>query len=114
RTRSTRLSTAQRLIDSAGVYTGLTAVHPLTGKSIPIYVASYVLEGYGTGAVMGVPAHDSRDQRFAASNNLPSIVVIQPSPSATTSAATKSVASDVFSDSGVLINSDRFNGLTSV
>lgn len=58
-----------------GVWTGASALHPVTGKKIPVWVADYVLMGYGTGAVMGVPAHDERDFGFATTYQLPIIPV---------------------------------------
>ena len=53
-----------------GINTGLYAIHPITGASIPIYVASYVISDYGTGAIMGVPAHDQRDWDFTKENRV--------------------------------------------
>lgn len=53
-----------------GINTGLYATHPITGATIPIYVASYVVSDYGTGAVMGVPAHDQRDWNFTKANRI--------------------------------------------
>jgi leucyl-tRNA synthetase len=64
--------------DKRGMATGLWAVHPVTGEDVPIYVANFVLMGYGTGAVMGVPAHDTRDGEFAKSYGLPVKPVIVP------------------------------------
>ncbi len=61
----------------SGEFTGAYALHPFTGKEVPIWVADYVLGGYGTGAVMGVPAHDSRDHAFAKHFNLPILQVIE-------------------------------------
>ncbi|GIV26312.1 MAG: leucine--tRNA ligase [Bacteroidia bacterium] len=61
-----------------GVFTGAYAIHPFTSKKIPVWIADYVLYHYGTGAVMAVPAHDSRDFRFAKHFHLPIIQVIQP------------------------------------
>ena len=61
-----------------GVFTGVYVVHPLTGAKVPVWVGSFVLMGYGTGAVMAVPAHDSRDFAFARQHRLPIRVVIQP------------------------------------
>ncbi|ETW00700.1 leucine-tRNA ligase [Aphanomyces invadans] len=61
---------------TAGVPLGLSAVHPLTGQAVPLYLAEYVLPGVGTGAVMGVPAHDDRDAVFASHHNLPISVVL--------------------------------------
>ena len=62
-----------------GVFTGVYVVHPLTGAKIPVWVGSFVLMGYGTGAVMAVPAHDTRDFAFARQHGLPIKIVIQPS-----------------------------------
>ena len=61
----------------SGVFTGAYAINPLTGKEIPVYVSDYVLAGYGTGAIMAVPAHDSRDYAFARHFNLPVIPLIE-------------------------------------
>src|SRR5262249_10839893 len=61
-----------------GVATGLSVVHPLTQQAIPLWIGSFVLMGYGTGAVMGVPAHDERDFAFARQHGLSIRVVIQP------------------------------------
>ncbi len=63
--------------EKTGVYLGATAINPINGKSIPIYVADYVLGSYGTGAVMAVPAHDTRDYAFAKKHNLPIIQVLE-------------------------------------
>ena len=69
----------ERMIDKkvSGVFTGSYAVNPLTGKNIPVYVSDYVLAGYGTGAIMAVPAHDSRDYAFARHFDLPIIPLIE-------------------------------------
>lgn len=69
----------ERLIDKSvtGVFTGAYAVNPLTGKNIPVWISDYVLAGYGTGAIMAVPAHDSRDYAFARHFNLPVIPLIE-------------------------------------
>lgn len=69
----------ERLMDKkvTGVFTGAYAVNPLTGKNIPIWVSDYVLAGYGTGAIMAVPAHDSRDYAFARKFDLPVIPLIE-------------------------------------
>ncbi|MBD5222144.1 MAG: leucine--tRNA ligase [Bacteroidales bacterium] len=61
----------------SGVFTGSYAINPLTGKEIPIWISDYVLAGYGTGAIMAVPAHDSRDYAFARHFNLPVIPLIE-------------------------------------
>ena len=69
----------ERLIDKkvSGVFSGSYAVNPVTGDNIPIYISDYVLAGYGTGAIMAVPAHDSRDYAFARKFNLPIIPLIE-------------------------------------
>ena len=69
----------ERMIEKrvSGVFTGSYAVNPITGKNIPIYISDYVLAGYGTGAIMAVPAHDSRDYAFARHFDLPIIPLIE-------------------------------------
>ncbi len=91
----------------SGVFTGSLAVHPATGERIPIYVADYVVATYGTGAVMGVPAHDGRHFRFAEAYGLPVVEVIRPV------GATGAPTSDLWTGDGVLIDSDRFTGMAS-
>ncbi len=88
-----------------GVFTGAYATHPLTGQPVPIWVADYVLPGYGSGAVMGVPAHDSRDFAFAQTYELPIVPVIEPEDGAE--------AGGCFTGYGRLINSGQFTGQTS-
>ena len=78
--RATKSKTErERMIDKkvTGVFTGAYAVNPLTGKKIPVWVSDYVLAGYGTGAIMAVPAHDSRDYAFARKFDLPIIPLIE-------------------------------------
>ena len=69
----------ERMIEKkvSGVFTGSYAINPITGKNIPIYISDYVLAGYGTGAIMAVPAHDSRDYAFAKHFDLPIIPLIE-------------------------------------
>ena len=69
----------ERMMDRSvtGVFTGSYAINPLNGKNIPIWISDYVLAGYGTGAIMAVPAHDSRDYAFAKHFNLPIIPLIE-------------------------------------
>jgi leucyl-tRNA synthetase len=90
-----------------GAFTGSHAVHPATGGRVPIYVADYVLATYGTGAVMGVPAHDERDFQFAAANGVPVVEVIRPYGGA------EAPANGPWTGEGMLIGSDRFSGLPS-
>ena len=65
-------------VEKEGVFTGRYATNPFTGEKIPIWVGNFVLMGYGTGAIMSVPAHDQRDFEFARKYGLPIRVVIQP------------------------------------
>jgi leucyl-tRNA synthetase len=96
------------------VFTGSYATHPVSGEQIPIWVADYVLMGYGTGAVMGVPGHDTRDFAFAKKLGLPIIEVISPDGKA--SRSNKVVERDVeecFADYGIMINSGVYSNLSS-
>ncbi|MCC5897763.1 MAG: leucine--tRNA ligase [Phormidium sp. BM_Day4_Bin.17] len=89
-----------------GIPTGGTAINPFTGEEIPILIADYVLYEYGTGAVMGVPAHDTRDFKFAKENNLPIKVVIVPDDADNADME----LSEAYTDPGVMVNSGRFDG----
>ena len=93
--------------EKTGLFTGAFCLNPLTGEQVPILVANYVLLEYGTGAVMGVPAHDQRDFEFARKYNLPIRVVIQP-PGEALDPATMTQA---YVGEGVMVNSGIFNGL---
>ncbi|MBM3312022.1 MAG: leucine--tRNA ligase [Candidatus Aminicenantes bacterium] len=94
--------------EKEGLDTGKTAVNPFTGEPVPIWVANYVLMEYGTGAIMGVPAHDGRDFEFATKFGLPIPEVIVPE---TESPARKE--GELFEDYGRLVNSGPFTGLRS-
>lgn len=88
--------------DKTGVFTGAYAINPVNNERIPIWIADYVLASYGTGAIMAVPAHDSRDLEFAQKFNLPVRIVVQaPDPD-------KSIG---FVDDGTAVNSGFLNGL---
>ena len=93
-----------------GIPTGGKAINPFTGEEIPIWIADYVLYEYGTGAVMGVPAHDARDFQFATEQNLPIKVVIVPADAADPKAEPK----QAYTEPGVVVNSDLFNGMESI
>ena len=90
--------------EKTGVFTGAYAIHPLTGKEVPIWVGDYVLATYGTGAVMAVPAHDERDFAFAEKFNLPINRVIETKDGSETNLP--------FCEHGILVNSGEFDGLT--
>jgi leucyl-tRNA synthetase len=94
-----------------GVDTGKKAVNPFTGERIPVWIANYVLMDYGTGAIMGVPAHDARDFEFAKSYGIPIRTVIAPPDRA--GAKTDAGSAEVFEEPGVLVNSGPFSGLAS-
>ena len=83
---------------------GVTAINPATEKSIPIWIADYVLLGYGTGAIMAVPAHDERDFEFAKKFKLPIVKVVQPGDE-------QKVESECWSGHGIAINSGFLDGL---
>ncbi len=93
--------------DKTGVMLdGLTAVNPVNGKEIPVWISDYVLMTYGTGAIMAVPAHDERDWEFAKKFNMPIIEVVAGSPVDVNEAVFTDVAT------GTLVNSDFLNGLS--
>jgi leucyl-tRNA synthetase len=92
--------------DKTGVFIGASAVNPVNGERIPIWVADYVLMGYGTGAIMAVPAHDQRDFEFARKFNLDIRVVIQP-PDRPLVAETME---ESWPGEGAMANSDHFDG----
>ncbi|MCL2677797.1 MAG: leucine--tRNA ligase [Clostridiales bacterium] len=92
-------------LEKEGMPIGALAVNPMTGEKVPIWTANYVLMEYGTGAVMGVPAHDQRDFEFAAKYGLPVKQVIADP------ACPKETLSAAFEDDGVMINSPPFDGL---
>ena len=98
-----RMSTER---DRSGVFIGSHVVHPMTGERIPIWIADYVLAGYGTGAVMGVPAHDDRDYAFATRYDLPIRYVVAPRGSEPPQAGTFLP----HTDDEVLVNSGEFTG----
>ena len=94
----------------SGVFTGSYAVNPFNGTRIPIWISDYVLMGYGTGAIMAVPAHDSRDFAFARHFNLPIIQVVAKPGEEPSDPATWTESFDA--KEGVLVNSEFLNGLT--
>jgi len=92
--------------EKTGVFTGSYAINPATGKKMPIWVADYVLMGYGTGAIMAVPAHDERDFEFAEKFDLPIIEVIEKPEDSDD-------AERCYHGEGELVNSGQFNGTRS-
>jgi len=102
--RKSDLERADLSKDKTGVFTGEHAINPATNEKIPIWIADYVLIGYGTGAIGGVPAHDERDLEFAKKFHLPTVVVVQP---------IGDEPAFGFTGEGIAINSPVINGLTS-
>jgi leucyl-tRNA synthetase len=125
---------ARRMIDidrvaadrqKTGVFTGGYTTHPLTGENVPVWVADYVLATYGTGAVMGVPAHDARDFAFARRYGLPVVEVVIPDRRPATDDGRQTTdnsgqwsviggqPSAVYEDEGIVVNSGPYNELSS-
>ncbi len=102
--RKSELERADLSKEKTGVFTGAYAINPATNEKIPIWIADYVLLGYGTGAIGGVPAHDERDLEFAKKFDLPIVVVVQP---------TGDEPAIGFIGEGTAVNSPIINGLTS-
>jgi leucyl-tRNA synthetase len=102
--RKSELERADLSKEKTGVFTGAYAINPATSERMPIWIADYVLLGYGTGAIGGVPAHDERDLEFAKKFDLPIVVVVQP---------TRDEPALGFTGEGIAINSPIINGLTS-
>ena len=91
--------------EKTGVWTGAYAINPVNNEKIPIWVADYVLSGYGTGAIMAVPAHDERDHAFAKTFSLPIIPVVEPPQG-------HDIQEEAYSGDGRSINSGSFSGLS--
>ncbi|PHS27579.1 MAG: leucine--tRNA ligase [Methylophaga sp.] len=106
-----KMETSEEAMETAekkGVATGVMAIHPVTGELVPVWAANFVLMGYGTGAVMSVPAHDQRDYEFAQKYDLPIKQVIEP-----VGKAECDLDKAAFTAKGKLINSQQFDGLSS-
>ena len=101
--KKTEFERTQLVKDKTGVrIEGLTAVNPVSGKEIPIYISDYVMMGYGTGAIMAVPAHDERDYAFAKKFGIDIIEVIKGGD----------IATAAYAGDGEMVNSDFLNGIT--
>ena len=99
-------------LEKEGVFTGRYCVNPVTGLEMPIYVANFVLMGYGTGAVMAVPAHDQRDFEFARKYGLPLRTVINPRDLHEKGEVLDPAAMEAaYTDPGILVNSGDFDGM---
>ena len=96
---------AMETMEKKGIDSGIKCVHPLTGEEISIWIANFVLMGYGTGAVMSVPAHDQRDYEFAKKYNMPILDVISDT------SGHVDTSKEAYVEKGLLINSGEFTGL---
>lgn len=100
--KKTEFERTQLVKDKTGVkLDGLTAINPVNGKEIPIYISDYVMMGYGTGAIMAVPAHDGRDYEFAQKFGIPIIEVIKGGD----------ISKEAYTGDGEMVNSDFLNGM---
>ena len=109
-----RMETSEAALETAekqGIPTGRSAIHPMTGEEIPIWVANFVLMSYGTGAIMGVPAHDHRDLEFAREYGLPVVPVIRPAGGE--AADGPDLSAGAFVEPGILMDSGEYDGMTS-
>ncbi|MDJ0712258.1 MAG: leucine--tRNA ligase, partial [Woeseiaceae bacterium] len=93
-------------MEKKGMPLGISAIHPLTGDEVPLWVANFVLMSYGTGAVMAVPGHDERDWEFAKKHGVPIKQVIAPADGSDVD-----IQEQVFVDKGVLVNSGKYDGM---
>ncbi len=93
--------------EKTGVFTGAYAINPVNGKEVPIWIADYVLLSYGTGCVMAVPGHDTRDFEFASKYDLPIVEVISPN------GKPRNELNEAYVEEGIMINSGEFDGLHS-
>lgn len=107
-----RKTERERIADRrvSGVFSGSYAINPITGKEIPVWISDYVLAGYGTGAIMAVPAHDSRDFAFARHFDLPIVQVVIPEDEEESNPSEWDESKD--SKAGTMVNSDLLNGLS--
>ncbi len=105
--KNTKVAEAElATMEKKGMATGLTAIHPLNGREVPVYVANFVLMDYGTGAVMAVPAHDQRDFEFATKYGLDIVPVIKP-----VDGSELDISEAAYTEKGVLFDSGEFDGL---
>ncbi|MCI0531434.1 MAG: leucine--tRNA ligase, partial [candidate division Zixibacteria bacterium] len=107
--KKTEIERTSTVGEKEGVFTGLYAVNPLSKENVQLWVADYVLASYGTGIVMGVPAHDQRDFLFAKKYSLPAKVVIQPEGQKLNA----EIMEQAFEETGTMVNSRQFDGAPS-
>jgi leucyl-tRNA synthetase len=107
--QATPLTNREQAESREGIRLGVHAVNPVNGEQVPVFVAPYVLMEYGTGAVMGVPAHDQRDLEFARHQDLPVRVVVQPEGEQRDAGT----MTEAYDHEGVMVNSGPFDGVRS-
>ena len=95
-------------VEKEGIFTGLYAINPFNGERVPVWVSNFVLTGYGTGAIMAVPAHDERDFEFCTKYSIPIVPVIRPADG-----VLPATVEQAFGDYGVVENSGQWSGLSS-
>jgi len=100
----------QASLEKTGLFTGRHAMHPFSGSQTPVWIGNFVLMGYGTGAIMAVPAHDERDFEFCRAYGIPVVPVIRPEDGELADAVTMTAA---FSDYGIVENSGPWSGMSS-
>lgn len=103
--KKTEIERMSETRDKTGVFTGSYAINPVNDEKVPVWVADYVLFGYGTGAIMAVPAHDERDFEFAQKYELPIVEVIQKPESYN--------LEEAYHDEGLMMNSEKYDGMDS-
>jgi leucyl-tRNA synthetase len=106
--RQTDIERGSSETEKIGCFTGRYVINPLNGEKVPVWIANYVLAEYGTGAIMAVPAHDSRDFDFAKKYGIPIRQVISPDGSSGRD------LKEAFTEEGIMINSGKFSGLKSI
>ncbi|MBM3383059.1 MAG: leucine--tRNA ligase [Betaproteobacteria bacterium] len=92
--------------EKTGAFTGAFALHPVTGKKIPVWISDYVMMTYGTGAIMAVPGHDERDHEFARAFKLPIVQVVAPGE------GSHDIQAQAYTGAGTLVNSEFLNGMS--
>ncbi|MCL2348519.1 MAG: leucine--tRNA ligase [Planctomycetaceae bacterium] len=97
--------------DKTGVFTGAYAINPVNGQPVPIWIADYVLISYGTGAIMAVPGHDTRDFEFAKQFNIPILPVVAPTRESGVALDDVLSSKIAFTDDGTAINSGKYDGM---
>src|SRR5262245_36443011 len=111
-TRKSDMERTELAKSKTGVFTGAYAINPVNNEKVPVWIADYVLAGYGTGAIMAVPAHDERDFEFATQFGLPIRTVVRPPDEwLKKTGSTRERLTEAFTEEGTAVNSGKFDGL---